>query len=298
MKLYLHCGLPRTGTTTIQSHLFQHNANFLGKVRASERTNLSQVRDKMSREFVEIVNLANLVSPEKSLKVTLNWLERYKSNFGCTDCVISNEDLFAWNTTESLNDPWPLHKIAPQNLKGTHPLVTWLSVAGLKVFGAENLFVSLVTRDMSSWLASLYAKNSRNYLIANQNDFQSRVRLLKREGRIDMDITLIFGQINNLLGAENTYCCAMSQLFENKESITQFSAFHNVRIDMSNIELPKTNSYQAEEGFKIRTPPNIVFKKKFSNRYYKALGNIEVKLVQSACKFLNLRDNFILQIRD
>ena len=63
MRLFLHIGLPRTGTTTLQTKLFQKDKIYY-KVKEIERKEVLKDLDALSREFVEIVNLAN-INPTK-----------------------------------------------------------------------------------------------------------------------------------------------------------------------------------------------------------------------------------------
>ena len=100
----LHIG-PRTGTTTLQTKLFQKDKKFIGKVKEIERKEVSKDLDALSREFVEIVNLANINPTKVTYERTKAWKINFTRTYGDIDVLISDENIFAWNTTSKLNDP-------------------------------------------------------------------------------------------------------------------------------------------------------------------------------------------------
>ena len=294
MRLFLHIGLPRTGTTTLQTKLFQKDKKFIGKVKEIEEKEVSKDLDALSREFVEIVNLANINPTKVTYERTKAWKINFTHTYGDIDVLESDENIFAWNTTSKLNDPWPMRKIVIENLQGRHPFINWLQVCA-NIFPPDDIKVCFITRNFSTWIASLYSKNSRNYMIANQKDFDGICRQLLSEKRIDVDLSSFYKDLMDILGRDRVFISDMNELYRNNSKFQNFLDFLEIRIDNKPGLLPRTNSYRDGENFKIRPAPNFLFKNSDKSASYliKFIGYIESKVATLLLRLAGFRSEVI-----
>ena len=297
MKLFFHVGLPRTGTTTLQSSFFQHDPRFLGKLRESERTSLSSERDELSREIVDIVNLSKINTPQHSIEKTKDWMDNVRQLLDNPDAVIvSNENLMAWNTTSARSDPWPFRKKTPQSISGPHPLVEWLRICEHSVFGRGDVKIFLVTRPLDEWLASVYAKNSRNHVIANQRDFEKTAQGLIVESRSDLKLEKIINDLKAILSQDNLLVTDMSSLFGDDGELESLRAFFAIDHSIKLADLNRKNSYSDGVKFLIRKPSNLVLPKSNPHQKHRILSllqELEVAALELLLRATRVRSAYI-----
>lgn len=168
-RLTLHVGLPKTATTTLQTHVFPQVPGFIGRSRA----NLGPATEAPYRKFRAVVNKwergrsawsADIASFVASL-----------GNLSEDEALVSEESLSGW-VIDGDRAAWPvedgwfrLPRVRP------HPLADRTAELRAAADGLFDVRIILTLRNQPDLMGSLYAQLQGGMGNPSQDDFEAKV---------------------------------------------------------------------------------------------------------------------------
>ena len=200
-KLVVHIGLPKTATTSLQTHFFPQVAGYLGK------RYLSLLGEPQWEEPGEV--LGELAAIQDAYSQGQDWEARladWTHNLDFSEQpvqVISNEDLARWRSPRKVKGPsWPGERARRGGVprRGAHPVTVFLAKLGDFLPSDVSLFTIVTLRNQADFLGSLAAQfGARGAVIGRviqsedaYVDFYSLVTELEKVSGPSQHLTLLF----------------------------------------------------------------------------------------------------------
>lgn len=255
VQLTLHVGLPKTGTTTLQRHVFP---KYGGYICGTDSTGNSKVLADGLHALYQVKGGHRDWSSRAWRAEVEEWC-RVACTFSSAPLFVSLEGLFRWFDPQT-RQPWPFlgdGRGAPSSRVGQHPIVHFLDQFQAAAQDLE-LRTVLTLRNQSDFLGSLYAQLSYRMRSPSQQDFERKVQHLisRRDPFLNWNQTV--SDIARTIGPQNLKVV----LFEDglntvAQEITNFvSPTWQVSNDLQNLRHnTRSNSL---DGWKLTTRRNIL----------------------------------------
>lgn len=169
-RLTLHVGLPKTATTTLQTHVFPQVPGFIGRSKA----NLSPATEAPYRKFRAVADqwARGRSAPSADLVSFIATLCKFSSD----EVLVSEEALSRWVIDDESTVAWPFHdgcwslpRVRP------HPLSRRLAELRVATDDHFNVRIILTLRNQAHFMASLYAQQQREMFHPSQTDFEAKI---------------------------------------------------------------------------------------------------------------------------
>lgn len=172
-QVTLHIGLPKTASTTLQTHVFPQIPGYVGKFYGEGLGSGPALRYALFKDAVTgwRVHKPGWRAPLRK------WIESIGKD-GEPPILASDEGLSSWPVSGGRMpwNPWPLSDgWANATRVRPHPVVMFL--AAVREAGGEhlNVRVILTLRNQSDFMGSLYAQIQRGMRFSTQDDFEAKV---------------------------------------------------------------------------------------------------------------------------
>lgn len=215
MSHYLHIGLPKTATTTLQKHIFPQFPSYRGK--------LADGRPLSSYEWWP-AHWAWQQQAEGWQEVLSSWASSEEANI-----LLSSEGLTQWPLTGRFgsHSAWPVDDFyLASDRTRPHPVSHFLAAIrdSSPTGSAPKVIVSL--RAQATFLASLYAEQARYMKRPSQRDFEAKVAALLAADDPFCDWHALLSDISATVGSENV-CILLFEdsLLTNVRRIQDFMRF-------------------------------------------------------------------------
>lgn len=210
MKLAIHIGLPKTGTTFLQKEIFPQllKRNYLWK-HLGESNSKSLTLE--SRKFLR--------SQGASLSEDIN---QYILNFSGVG-LISNE-----NISMLAGDMWQRDPIVPAEVVASN----LLRLGNTLYSDRDAIGVIFTLRRQDSWLASRYAESAKAMHSPSQTDFEEKVRYILEEDnsrRLWLDYSYLYELFSSALPRHQVLFLLQEEMLHNPmETIRKLSDFFGI----------------------------------------------------------------------
>lgn len=205
MDLMLHIGLPKTGTTTIQSQLLSGGTGYLGKSVSGE----SILSNRQIYELYSIAARSRFLNEKDVQSMTAAWISRatvQAVNGGFEKLSLSQENLAQWWAEDTFHSRYPLGSIrarAPRRQRPA-PISEYLKRYLVPMWsGHGRCRVVLTLRNQPDFLASLYAECSNYRWKASQKDFERQIRKLIDTNDPYLDWETLITELEDAVGVRN-----------------------------------------------------------------------------------------------
>ena len=168
-QLTLHIGLPKTATTTLQTHVFPMVPGYLGKFYGESPNTAVEEPFRQHRKAHEqwTEGKSALTAPATQFIESLD-------RFNESQILISDEGLSRWPVDGRVNSPF--HDGWHETFRARpHPVVDFLAALREAGEGRLKVRVILTLRNQSDFMGSLYAQWQRSMGNPSQNDFEAKV---------------------------------------------------------------------------------------------------------------------------
>jgi hypothetical protein len=172
VDLVLHVGLMKTGTTTLQKHVFPQVPGYVGRLPEYPFDN----RDAgLGREYVRFLEGGPVdISRWRDEVLRAPW------DADVSSIVVSRETLTRWTNMGSWHVPMTgrLGDYGRPSRRSPHPLLNFLRQEVIPAWDVGRVRIIVTLRNQTDMLASLYAQMSNRILSASQRDFEHQVNLI------------------------------------------------------------------------------------------------------------------------
>jgi hypothetical protein len=191
LDLVLHVGLPKTATTTLQTHVFPRFDGYL----RSERLFNSAMRAWLTQScsWQDVVGAWGATIGQD----------------GRTTSFVSQEALSMWpqEPNDRPLDNWPLtDRWSTLERSRPHPLLAFIEAVRLKSKDNLTVRVILALRNQSDFMGSLYAQLSGRLSLLSapsQQDFEAKVRAIINSDDTFFDWSALVAELDAALGRKN-----------------------------------------------------------------------------------------------
>lgn len=245
-RLVLHLGLPKTATTSLQTHMFPQLPGYLGWFHDFTFSS------KALHEFVELFALGLLVDGKRVFEIDgcpvwLPALKKWVNELLASDeeiILLSFEGFSAWPSRDNIAG-WPVNDV-PGSLprQGKHPIIYFLERLSELLPANVELKTILTLRNQSDWLGSLAAQ-----MKVTETGFVQR---LIRNDDAFLNYESIVNDLESLRGRKNH----LTLLFENSLEhnvckILSFSGYHQaIDLDLKPLQV-RENVKKNERGWLV-----------------------------------------------
>lgn len=203
--LFLHIGLSKTGTTTLQNDFFCHYTNYFGRIQNRKHAKTSHVY------IYELRRILNLIYKNKDYHVsTCNWIENvlaYKNKYlkDSNSIIISDEALSGIGHPFALKSLFHYTKIYNRfNIhKSKLPICEALSIFSQYYWTFGNVRVILTLRNQAEWLASFYAQKTALLLRPSQDKFIKFINNTMQHKAQPLDWSRWISELQTAVGKDN-----------------------------------------------------------------------------------------------
>lgn len=207
-RLYIHIGLGKSGSTTLQEVYFRQHPGFI---------NHGEAYGPLSRGFWSLYAYSGSGTPPTKApgweSAAQSWASTAFStqDAGSTEhsaILYSNENLSAWPklaTAIPTNFKWPMLD-EPQGLPprtGIPPVANFIAKLTGALSGLCTVHVVLVVRNQPEFLASLYAQLSPGRSGRGQQDFEDRIARLLTDCDLFLDWNLLATSLVESVGGSS-----------------------------------------------------------------------------------------------
>lgn len=272
--LFLHVGLPRTGTTTLQRHFFSNHPNYLGK---DGNYDPAQTKTGSNKEVenLQALSRASKMLPARDVrektKIWVSNIQNLDDEYG-DSWIVSDEGLSAWDIDLPLSTPWPIsyaknNELAERKREWPHPLTNYLKNYLIPEWSPGSVKVILTLRNPETWIPSLYSHCTEALRDPCQKQFDVMVEDLTKTYCPFLDWRNLCSGLSSAVGKENLLILYQEGLSSLSywEELSRFT-----KLDVPFSSLPKTNSrsHVIEGGrvFEIRPPAPLVSRRLQKNR--------------------------------
>lgn len=233
----VHIGLPKTATTTLQTHVFPQLPEYVGKF----------VRDDLSPDenwtayrqlsWQGPVRAWSMRDPQwrDSVQVWASELARS----GRTRVLLSDELLALWPASGNLS-LWPLQDEWPTIVRTRpHPILEYLKTVQAAAGEDVKLRAILTLRNQADLMGSMYAQIQGAIATPCQSDFESKVRYLLQTDDPYFDYADLVEGLHAALGPTN----GLILLHENsiRRNVQEMSTFLGRNLDATAAERQPEN---------------------------------------------------------
>jgi hypothetical protein len=200
--LTLHIGLPKTGTTTLQTDFFPHHRGYLGKrFMGSSSAQFwhfmllyyDEVKDSHQRTFRDYHSTG-------WAEEARSWWSAVQQEVGA-DVVISEERLWVWEAgTRGRFSDMPAHHFARSH---QHPAVGFVRELRRACGDTVRIRVILTVRNQSDFLGSVYSESAKYIDRPGQRDFEEKSRAILDARDDYLDWASLASAFDDLLGPDN-----------------------------------------------------------------------------------------------
>ena len=248
-RLVIHIGLPKTATTSLQTHIFPHLPGYLGKfaeVETYPSTALWGLRHLWSSgALIDNKQVFEIDGRPVWVPALESWVEELVASD--EDILLwSEEELTQWRSPEDNAADWPV-MVAPEVLprRGSHPIVGFLQHLHELLPRDVELKTILVLRNQSDWLISLAAQ-----LAVSNIGFVER---LIRDDDAFLDYYAITKDLERLRGPENH----LTLLFENGlehnvQEALEFASYSPANIPNLQMSQSRENVRKGDAGWSVQ----------------------------------------------
>lgn len=195
--LVLHVGVHRSGTTTLQEHVFSHLPAYLGRCRAQYGGYGHNVVTR------ELLRARKLLLTEDNGRPFRQWISQLRDQVAPNEksVLLSDEGLCQGLTGL---EPFmiPIRQAANEFWRSP-PLLSFIERISREVGPEWRLRIILTIRNQSDYLASLYARRSDRMPGAGQEDFELQVNSILSGGQDWADWALWIEHLISAIGEEN-----------------------------------------------------------------------------------------------
>jgi hypothetical protein len=219
--LILHIGFPKTGTSTVQTHLLADQPNFLGK----EKSNRCLAgASPIAKEMVQLTEAVLWQSPSGLRKGVKGWRQRCDEILGHlradseapSSLVLSEEKLATWPFTSTPGSRWPLctgfGSCVGVPRSRPAPLVRLLLEHGPELWPYGDIRIVLTIRNQADWLASHYSQLSSRIPNACQRDFEAQTDAILERDDPFLDWAGWIEDLSAVVGAQNIATFPMERM--------------------------------------------------------------------------------------
>ena len=250
-RLVIHLGLPKTATTSLQTHIFPQLPGYLGLFYPGRRSTST-----IFQELWDLYVRGDLIKGKRVLEVDGRPVPGTALETRVKEVVASDQDILLWSD-EGLSlwrsppghpASWPVMD-APGALprRGSHPIVGFLKHLRELLPQGVELKTILTLRNQVDWLGSLAAEVG-----VSDTEFVGR---LIRDDDAFLNYYAITEDLEHLRGAENH----LTLLFEHglDHNVQQIMAFVGYSpTDFLNLEMSqyRENVRKSPEGWGVKRP--------------------------------------------
>lgn len=170
-QLTLHIGLPKTATTTLQTHVFPMLPGYVGKFYGeSPNTAVEEPFRQFQKAYEQWTEgKSALTAPATQFIESLD-------RFNESQILISEEGLYRWPVDGRVEHGWPFFDGWHETFRARpHPVVDFLAALREAGEGRLKVRVILTLRNQSDFMGSLYAQLQNSMRKPSQNDFEAKV---------------------------------------------------------------------------------------------------------------------------
>ncbi|MBC2837438.1 hypothetical protein [Paragemmobacter straminiformis] len=208
MRLIVHIGLHKTGTTTLQRDVLIGKSGYLGKFENNRNDHPYEVSELS--DLVTRFHLLDRAERRERVSAYVDRLFRIAETFRTpTSLKISEERLSNWMETGDEGNRWPIrygdaaHAVfAPRRHR--IPFVSLLEEDLLPTLAARggSLRVVLSLRNQPEWLGSFYAQSASRIRGAGQRNFETQIAALIAGRDASIDFMEMVRSLEAVLGRD------------------------------------------------------------------------------------------------
>ncbi len=198
-ELTLHIGLPKTATTTLQTHVFPQLPGYLGKYYGADRLTRGApwvIGDKALRQWTN-----RSAGWPRAVEA---WVESL-GGLGEAQTMFSNEGLAQWPSELHGLSYWPLSDGWSDTLRvRPHPVIEFLE-AVRTAGGSRDVKVRVIVtlRNQPEFMGSLYAQLQGGMQHPGQADFEAKVMESLRRDDPFFDYASLVEELARAVGGEH-----------------------------------------------------------------------------------------------
>jgi hypothetical protein len=245
-RLVLHLGLPKTATTSLQTHVFSRMPGYAGKFNQGDlfpSPRLQELRDAfIHRALVSKGQVSEVAGRESWIPALQSWVEELLA----TDepiVFLSDEGLSWWRSPVGDSAEWPVIESAgavPR--RGPHPFISLVQTLRRLLPSEVELKTVLVLRNQSDWLASLAAQEG---VLGT-----AFVHRLIRDNDAFLDYYAIVEDLRQSCGPDNHLTLLFENSFEgNAEAILRFAGYSLSESTTPVVSRERENARRSDKGW-------------------------------------------------
>jgi hypothetical protein len=209
MKLIIHIGLHKTGTSAIQQNFLQGKSGYLGKIKNQRNQTADEVQ-----ELAELATHYLFADKAQFAERIERWLDRIEEIHATLKpdiaIKISEEGISNWMEVPDERLRWPIRYGIAAHFKykprtGDLPFATFLKdVLGPSVKRrGGKIKIVLTLRNQLQWLASFYSQASNRIPFACQKNFEKQVKDLTATNDPILDYFKLAKSLEETVGRDN-----------------------------------------------------------------------------------------------
>jgi len=236
--LAFHIGMPKTATTTLQTHVFPALPSYVGKHYGKTG---QDARSEHDFHFQARRRALGFTRWEKELE---DWIAGLRAS-GLREVFFSDESLSSWTDGEH-TARWPfLEEWRAGTRTRPHPVVRFLEHARGCVGEDTEVRVILTVRNQADFMGSLYAQVQPFLQDPGQGDFDRKVAELLSCDDPFFDFAALTEELDATVGSAN--CLVL--LFEDGVDVNarRILGFLGVSPDIAPLSMPSANVKKAGE---------------------------------------------------